>query len=680
MIDNIQDKYEKAVDVFGKIGDPSSRENFITIGFSFANRFVDKRKLRRKLNGAGIGKSATQYPPRIAFYSTIVGIAGLIVAIALIPIIITLIKPFVNIPDSVDFTIPFSIPFAIPFDAPFSTPDFVYDILYGAWDLLVANAVLIIQVIGGFTVAFIISAVFFAIAIYYPSYVMGERSRKIEKYYSITTIYLFGLTKGGQSIQNAFNSLRESESVFHEVSTEADILIRRMKVRNIDFLKVLRLQAEQTPNEHMEDMYLDLASVIEQGSSISEYLEELSIRADELEAEKREQSFQLMEILSEVLMIIIITPALLMIVGFAGAMIGGGVNGITDIAVVIPVALVVIFGSLIYGLFSESDPPIGELQNHIPQSYSDIDYPEQLRGWELARQLRENMITFESFKQNPFLTLPITVPVTIAYMVIANPLRASEMLFTDYVTVGLIYLWIPLVLLFAPYMILYELKQRKIKKVRTQIRPILRDVKESNKRGMRIPEAFKAASAEENNRLEKTIQKHFTTRDHITPILTRHAFERIGNEYNSDRISVIFKILSDATRETGDVSDVLERLIDNLERKEKGDREQKQQGVMYSVVMLFTSLITVGILFALDIQFISAIGDVVEQAGDTRAGLGFGDVPIQESKARLFYISYNTMFAVGTLMGLLISRTVSSTLKFIMVLTAIPIVLFFFVV
>jgi flagellar protein FlaJ len=673
MIRKIPTKIKEIVET---ILDPTSRENIITILFSFTTKLVDKEKYRQTLNGATISKSYHTYVPLQGFYATIVAVIASIVIGLIVPFILTLVSPL--LPDITTEPIVESI--ELPFSVPVETPSLLTDIGSLTTAFIIDNIVIIAQVLSSLVFGVIIWYIVFVIGLYWPKYVKSERERKIEKYYSISVLYLYALTTGGRSIYEAIKMLKDQEEIFGEVSREAQTIYRRIHFRNVDLLKALRIQARETPSDKLADMYIELASTIEQGASVSSYLKERSKQAEREEKRKQEQNFELLEILSEVLMIIIVAPTLLVIIGLAGSFIGGGVAKVLDVSAVIPLAVAIIFGAVIYGLFSELDPPTEKMKNAIPNEYSGMpDYPDEIKGWELQRRLQDFKITTETFTHNPITTFGFTIPVVLVYSVIANPLRIPDLLISEPVTVGLFYIWIPLVITFLPFTILYEIRERKRTAVRKRIRPILREVAESNKRGNTIPKAFKKSTEEQNNELEKTIYKEFQSRELMAPILTSNVFERIGNSYQSDRLRIAMKTLSDAQKETGDITDVVERLVNNLERKEEADALQKQQGRMYSVIMLFTSLIAMGILAVLDIQFLTVIEDIISQAGDTRAGLGIGDIPLDKIRAVMFFISFNTMFAVGVIMGLLINNKISSTLKFIIVLTMIPIGIFFFI-
>ncbi|MDY6765457.1 MAG: type II secretion system F family protein, partial [Halobacteria archaeon] len=138
----------------------------------------------------------------------------------------------------------------------------------------------------------IISMVFlglptFLIMYYYPSFLAGERKRKINRTLPHAVTFMYALSRGGMNIIEVMDSLADADDAYGEISKEFDMIIRDMEYFGNDLRLALRNASEITPSDNLSNFLDDLLSVIDSGGELTPFL--LNKSEQYLETARREQ-------------------------------------------------------------------------------------------------------------------------------------------------------------------------------------------------------------------------------------------------------------------------------------------------------------------------------------------------------------------------------------------------------
>lgn len=654
------------------LSDESNRSNALIAGFNWTKRLINTRKQDKVLRQASSPYTLDEHLARGGLYATIF---ALNVVFALIIFLIIFSSFLVSIFGSIYASLGLSGGY-IPANIYNAVPQFLIIIGRAIEAFIYNNPIFIFALITIPIVMLISWFLFFWIYLYYPRYIGNEREREINRYVPDAMVYCYTLTHGGRGLEDTFRELARQEEILGEVSQEAQTIVNRLNAGQFDLISAIDRQARETPSEKLEDILRGLSSVTKQGADISNYFEKQAREQVEEQKAETQQMFDFLEIIVEVLVILIVVPMFIVILGFVSMLMDAGLGGLLEFSPLINIVVGLIFGILLYFVFQGIEPSADKITNTDPPQYtSSQQYSADNRGWELYEKLREYSLSTQSFIERPYLGFLLTLPLTVMYLGTVGVTNLANLYISNPVQALVFYLVVPAFLLFSVYMVVYEIKYRRIKTVEGELRDIIDEMKEANERGRKINEALDSATEGYKTRLSNSFQKHLKTSRVIKPVLITHVFARVANDFSSSRLRRTSKIVSDAVRETGNISDVLGFLSQNLREKQKLDREQKSTGSLYAVIIIFTSLIMMGVLVALDFFFISRIA---EQVGQSNSEF-LGDLPIELSRAVITYVSFNAMLVAGFFTGILRTGNISSSLKYMFVFTILPLIVFLFI-
>lgn len=628
----------------------------IDSSFSWAKRLVNERTYQQTLNRANISVYVEEHTARGAFYATVTGMISVLIGILIIPTLVGILVEQFDI-SSVETSVSIDIPQQL---AP------IVAVIIG---FVSSNIVPILSILGILLVFVVVWLTIFGVYIFYPMYIVSERERKIDEYIQDSLVYLYSMTDGGRSVEDAFARLKDREESYGEFAKEASRITSRVQTQ-VDIITALRRQANATPSSKLRQLLNDLASSMEQGTDVSAFFDSQiqRFRDEQLESMKQKNSF--MELIIRVFTILLISSSFLIILGIVSSILGSAFGGLLTAAPFIPLVVGFLFGGLFYILFGRLVPDAGQPTFTKPPQYRGATPSEKVKGWTLANRIESNLISRSTFVDNPYLILLFTVPVTGVYFALVNPLTAQ--LIDSPLTVGFVYLYIPLLILALPYSILYEIKAYGLRSVRDELPELLRQVEQANRQGVRVPDAILGVTEDVDTKLSNKLYNEIKMSKQVSPKLLRHALQNVAKEFEEPQVRRGMQLLSDTYEETGDATSVLAKINSYLEQMREVRRERKRIGTTFGVFGIAVSIITIVVLLIVQFQVLSIFGDISTGGG----GLGLGTVPTAKAGAVILYTSFNTMIVSGVLVGQLRTGKLSASVKYIILLTGLSLVIF----
>lgn len=144
-------------------------------------------------------------------------------------------------------------------------------VAFAAWSSFGTDATVLSVGVVGFGV--VPSAAVATYRYHLPRYVAGKRRHRIDVSLPSSVLFMHALSKGGMGPIEVMEKLSESEDMYGEAAVEFGGVLRDMRQFNDELLKALENAKRQTPSRDFEIFLDDMASVIESGGDLQDFLE-----------------------------------------------------------------------------------------------------------------------------------------------------------------------------------------------------------------------------------------------------------------------------------------------------------------------------------------------------------------------------------------------------------------------
>lgn len=605
-------------------------DNYIIVLFSFVTAFIDTYKYQKVLD-----KSQKEKPAK-RFLATINAIAFSI-ALSVI-ILLTVLSPiYVPIITSFDFSVSqetIDIINSI-------IPDFM---MIGFWEnvinIISNNPIIFIQLILFLIVLPIIWVVSFIILYYIPFYQSNEREREINEMLPLAYVYMYGITRKG-TVSEMFTSLSKRKNIYGEISKESQSIHNRFNVGQ-DIYTAMREQSKITPSKKFSEFLQSIITISQQGIQTNEFLNRKISNVLEASKQSIKQKNEYLELLMQFVIIIQIAPAFLIIFGIIGQMFGTPTEPLLYFIPIIIILVNVAIIMLINIIFSNNT--VINDNNTTP------------------------ILSYKYIYKNPKTLLILSAIITIIYYIISFE---SFSIITENPTQTIIfYLFIPSILLFLPYTILFEYKYRKIRIANNNLPDIIYEIQQSNKQGTKLQDAIITTVKNRSDNLSKTIHQEIKASKIFQNVTIQDALQQISQKYNSRKIKQTMYVLNDAIKQTGNISEVLEIIEKDLQQRKQIKNERKSTTTMIGMIMTISGILLLGIFAVIDILLIEQFKDIIQQLenadGMNQGTADITEIPIQATQLSIQYSSFIIMSMIGLQLGLLRTLKISSGLKYML--------------
>ncbi len=450
--------------------------------------------------------------------------------------------------------------------------------------------------------------------LYFPVMIADGRAEEIEAALPHATAFLLAMSKGGAGTIEIFRTLSKREDEYGEIAKEAQAI-----VRNVDYFghspsEAIINVAQNTPSVKFKEFLEPLASVVETGADIGEFLEERAEKYYEEAEEGQKRAFEELALYAEIYVIGLgLGPYLALVVWIPMSML----QPLPMFPVKIIVYMGIPFGSFLFILLvariSRSLPEkdregmLAEITGEEEPTFSDY--------LELIKRKMKKLLTspIENFTDKPTDILWITGPAAIVF-------AGFQFLITgmDYTTIAVF----SGLICTGPFAIFYEKRRRRVGKIMEAMPNFLRSISDAVNSGLSPPRAIKSSSPDRFGELSSEVQE--IKRDITWGETTTKALSNMEKRIRSGFLSRIVTVMERAARATANIADVLNVLTRDVSMEITLKRERANVSFTYVIIvyMIFFVFLFSGI--GIIHGFLEALPGGGGGAGGVPAGGGMG--------------------------------------------------------
>jgi len=136
------------------------------------------------------------------------------------------------------------------------------------------------------------------------------RRRGINEGLPRTVAFVYALSRGGMAVPEVMRSLADNRSVYGHGADEISVAVREMDLFGRDIITAVRHVAERTPSEQFKTFSENLASVLQSGKDLPEFLRDQYERYSEQAQERQDEILELLATIAEAYVTVLVAGTL----------------------------------------------------------------------------------------------------------------------------------------------------------------------------------------------------------------------------------------------------------------------------------------------------------------------------------------------------------------------------------
>ena len=521
--------------------------------------------------------------------------------------------------------------------------------------------------------------VFFLVYLY-PYFQVNNRRACIDRSMLPAITYMYALTKGGMSVYDVFRSLNRYTHIFGASAEEISYIVRDMDYLGKDFISALKSAKERTSSDVFKD-FIDGLIIVSSSGTINEYIKS---KADQYQytAELANRSLlQRLDVLAEVYVTALVAGPLFIMVTLvvlqffkpaSAQILYMLIYVILPIATLLYMVLLDTVGELSFNpkegnvsSFSINLSDIPEIESGLTQEKEE----ERSKKYRLYRQLShiKDMLfnPYRTFRDEPRYTFFIAVPLGLYYLThlpkkIADSINFSPLLQInfDHVSNSAIqlataiddYIIIFTVILLIPFIIFYEIRAWRIRKIDERLPDLLRNLSSMNDSGILLSNSLRMIAESKMGILSKELMK--LKEDISWGTSTSRALMKLESNIRTASSSRILHILVKANESTNDLKSVLSITAAQAKTEEGLKKERSSQMVVYIVTIYVSFFVFLFIVYILATDFFPQTSAFTTSSqGGGAGGIGNGYFNVAEYSMLMFHSALVQAFTSGLIAG-----------------------------
>ena len=518
----------------------------------------------------------------------------------------------------------------------------------------------------------------FLVAYIYPYFQANNRQASIDKSMLPAITYMYALTKGGMSIYDVFRSLSRYTYIFGATAEEISYVVRDMDYLGKDFIGALKNAKERTPSEIFKD-FVDGLIIVSSSGTITEYIRNKSEQYQGTAVLANRNLLQRLDVLAEIYVTALVAGPLFVMVTIVVMQFFQPASAqilYMLIYVILPLA------TLLYLVLLDTvgelsiDPKKGEIRSFminladIPEIDSGLtEEKEQKRRktyllYRELNRLRDMMLNpYRTIRDEPRYTFFFGVPLGLYYLTQLpknlkhkllssfNPLHISF----DHVTDSAIklitavddYFIIFIVVALIPFIIFYEIKGWRMRKIDEKMPDLLKSLSSMNESGINLANSLKIIAESKMGLLSKELKK--VKEDISWGTSTSRALMNLERSIRTPSSSRILHILVKANESTSDLKSVLSITAKQV-RNDEDMRVERSSAMVVYVVTIYVSFFTfLFIVYVLATNFFPQTA-AFSTSSQGMAGIG-GYFNVEEYTMLMFHSALVQAFTCGIVAG-----------------------------
>ncbi|WP_049900470.1 type II secretion system F family protein [Natrinema sp. J7-1] len=474
----------------------------------------------------------------------------------------------------------------------------------------------------------------------------SSRKREINMLLTDSVSFMYALSVGGLNQLEIIEAMAQADDTYGEVAKEFQSIVKETEYFDIDYRTAIRKQALETPSDDLAQFLTDMLSIVNSGGDMQSFLEDKKEKHMRTAKQEQELTLETLELFGEMYMTLSLFPLLLIIIMVIMQMIpGAGVSNqmlymtVYGLIPMIGVAFIVLVSTV-----KHDEPGDGFLTMENTDQRTETGQDDGLLGLGLVEQftgdhsvfdrIKNREGTYETievlrkphhfFRDNPLITLALTVPMALVVVVTAVVNGATPMSWEELLEKPIwgtvIYLYIPLYIIALPLAIFREWNFRHRTAVVNKLSEDLRKLSSSNDTGLTLLESFKAVSDTTSGKLAREFEIVHTKVNYGTSM--KEALIEFNNKYHIPRLARTMRLITEAQEASNEISDVLRTAATASENHDDIQRERKSRTRMQIVIIIMTFMTVLAVIAILKTQFIDTMAGLESSGGGSSGAPG----------------------------------------------------------
>ncbi|MFC7210606.1 type II secretion system F family protein [Natronoarchaeum sp. GCM10025321] len=545
---------------------------------------------------------------------------------------------------------------------------------------------------------------------WYPASVATTRRGRIEANLPQAVAFMYALSRSGMELPEVMRILSETEHVYGAAAEEFSVGVRHMDLFGKDVVTAIQTMGKQTPSPQFKEFCGNLASVLQSGQSLSEYLEtEHESFKEEAEAQQ-ERLLNELATLAEVYVTVLVAGPLflitiLVVIGIA----------VTDtlgflrlfVYLLLPAANLgfMLYLSTVMSERSQQDPVEGLVESFdrlsgVRRSGDDTVRSDGGRAASRAGQRDENLTNLALYKRLQWFRDRLSQPVRTAIdrpetvLWVTVPLVVVLTILRLYWTVSL---GVPIqvvlddiliqstLFVVGTFALVYEVHRRRIEAIEAVVPDLMDRLASVNEAGMTVIESIGRVRGSELGALDDELDRVWADIQWGANVTT--ALRRFESRVRTKTISRTVTLITHAMNASGDLARVLRIAAGQAKADRRLKRARAQEMLTYVVVVYVAFGVFLVIIAALDLVLLPSLPDsaVLPESTGSAGQVGLGGVlgelgSVNETAYTLVFFHTTAMQAVfsGLIAGQMSGGSIKDGAKHAAILLSIAYLVFLF--
>lgn len=645
--------------------------------FSDRKESIRQNKQQRLLQKAHMGQTRVEYQSKTLLFSIIYGIIGAIIGLYITSFFISI--------------------FAI-------TPETLGTILPEQLDFLTVLAEVeglgLLDVFLLFLFGISTFGMFSAYGVYLirwsiPKRIAKYRAEEIEAELPQVVAFTYALSRSGTNFSEIMRTVARSEVSYGEAAKEFNIGVTQIDVYGNDIVSALREMSARTPSNDFNEFASNLASVLESGQNIPNFLENQYDRYQQEEEEQQRQFIEFIATIAEAYVAVFVVGPLLLYT----VLVIVGLFGIGDTLILLQILIYVIvpLATLSFLLYLKDftktynaapqstneniTRPSDELHNlrtdttqTEDETESETEARKKLDVYESLRKIKKQVTNpLQTLRSKPeqilYVTVPIVLSITIARLVRLHLNNNISLTTVDHVLVqGFIAITLSLALAYQYY-------SRYVEGIRNSVPDFLDRFASVNEAGMSLISGFKRVANSDLNEFNTEITR--VKRDVQNGVEISNAFQRMEQRVRIPLISQTVTLISNAMNATGQIGPVLRIAARQSQETRRLQQKRRAELKTYLVIIYLAFFVFIIIIAALTEVLIPSIPlEAIGELDGGTLGFEFQELQIQVFSVILFHAAIIQSGISGFIAGVMGEGDIKAGAKHASVLMIITYVMY----
>ena len=573
-------------------------------------------------------------------------------------------------------------------------------------ELVISLRVPLVVTITGLVFGTIGFAVGFGALVAVPYSRSSARKREINMLLPDAVSFMYALSVGGLNQLEILEAMANAEDTYGEVAREFQTIVQETEYFDTDYRSAIRNQAMTSPSDELSQFLTDMLSIVNSGGDMQSFLDDKKEKHMRTAKQQQEMTLETLELFGEMYMTLSLFPLLLIIILVIMEMMGQDQTMMLYGTVYALVPLTGLGFLVLISTVKEDEPGDGYLNPEGSSQWVKVDTDTGILNLGLVEEytgefgvfdrMKDREGTYETlkiirrphifFRDNPLMTLALTVPIALVVVVTAlasgSVPTSWEGMQENAVWGTFAYVYLPLYIVLIPLTIFYEWNVRHRKKVLSDMSDSLRKLSSANDTGMTLLESFSTVSDTSSGKLATEFETMYAKVNYGMSL--RDALVEFNNKYHMPRMARTIKLISKAQEASSQITDVLTTAAQASENQDDIERERRSRTLMQVVIIIMTYLTLLAVMAILQTQFLDVMTGLTEGAAgaDELEGAGGGGGPealgsdVDTQLMSMLFLHAVTMQAIlsGMISGYIRDAEILSGMKFVVVLMTIALV------